>query len=133
VLKELDGPKEPASNVAERKWRNHSISERFKKLKTTGEGADDFFFYDGKKPFSAEVPKPPKEAQPAEVIENNSPKAIAFERKFKRDIRIMLKEHKEMSVTHYRAILRHQKRRLLMEKYRRYLVASIAQREGAVK
>lgn len=72
-------------------------------------------------------------APPAvEVIETDNPRVSAFERKFKRDIKVMLNEHKQISVAAYRAILRHQKRRLLLEKLRR-LELSIAEREGARK
>jgi hypothetical protein len=85
-----DPSKEPARERAKRRWRNHDLTTRFKKMKATGEGADEFIFQDGKKPFiSAEAPKPPREL-PADVIENDRPKVSRLERKFKKEIRAMM-------------------------------------------
>jgi hypothetical protein len=139
MIKDLFGVRERAKERASRKWRNNELSARFKKIKATGEGADQFLIRDGKKFFSTEVPKLPKEAlpQPAEIIETNKPKAQKFETKFKKEIRKMLDEHKEISIKAYLAILAQQKRRLLKEKIRRLELsiaeheARITQREGA--
>ena len=109
MIKDLFGTRERAKERAARKWRNNELSARFRKMKATGEGAEQFLVRDGKKFFSTEVPKRPKEAlpQPAEVIKTNKPKAQKFETKFKKDIRAMLNEHKEVSIKAYAAALAH--------------------------
>ena len=88
-------------------WRNNALSQKFKKMKATGEGEEEFDFHDGKKYFSTERPKPPKEAppQPAQVIENEGRKAHGFERKFLKDIRAMMNEHKAINIEWYAAPL----------------------------
>jgi hypothetical protein len=125
-----DPPKEPASKVAERRWRNKALTERFRKMKATREGAEQFPVFDGKKPFSTEAPKPRKEAppKPAEVIENNDPTVNKFESRFLKDIRAMLFEHKQVSKAECLAAIARQKRRILLEKLRRL---ELAAREGA--
>jgi len=135
MIKDLFGGKEPAKERATRIWRNNDLTHRFKKMKETGKGSEEFSFYDGKKPFANEVPKPPNEPiRPADVIENNDPRVDRFERKFKKDIRMMLNGHKEenraLLIAGMRAAIYQEKRKLLLEKLRR-LEASIAQREGA--
>lgn len=129
-----DCPKEPAAKRATRMWRNKEISERFKKMKATGENAEQFPFGDGKKYFSTEIPKPPKNEppQPVEIIENDAQlkgPIRNFENRFKREIKAMLEGHKERNVMFYAAMIQHQRRRLMLEKIKR-LEASIAQREG---
>jgi hypothetical protein len=129
--KDLFGTKEPAKERAARMWRNNELAQRFKKMKDTGEGAEQFPVRDGKKYFDASIPKPPKEAlRPADLIENDRPKAQPFERKFIKDIREMMNEHRSIKVEHYLAAIREEKRKLLIEKLRRR-EASIAEREGA--
>ena len=54
-----DLPKEPAKTRAARRWGNNALTERFKKMKATGEGSEEFSIRDGKKYFATEVPKPP--------------------------------------------------------------------------
>lgn len=73
----------------------------------------------------------PKEApQPADVIENDKPRAQGFERKFLKIIREMMEDHKKRNVELFLAANEAQRRKLLKEKLRR-LEASIAEREGA--
>jgi hypothetical protein len=137
MVKDLFGPKEPARERAKRKWRNNDLSARFKKMKATGEDAEQFRVGDGKKYFANEVPKPSKAPlkeppKPADIIENDNPKVDRFERKLKKDIREMLNAHKSINVEWYRASIRQQKCRLLLEKLRRLEAGTWStQRKGA--
>jgi hypothetical protein len=122
-----DPPKEPASKRATRMWRNHALTRRIKEGKKLVPLLvdPDCIDYDNRK---VHLPKeaPP---QPAEVIENDDPRANRFETKFIKDIRAMMNEHKAINVAWYRAVIYQQKRRLLLEKLKR-LEASIAGRQG---
>jgi hypothetical protein len=131
MVRDLNRPMEPARKRAERKWCNNALSTRFKKMKATGEGSEEFLIRDGKKYFANEVPKPPKEElRPADVLENPRPKVDRFERKFVKDIKEMMEGHKQQNMAFYAAAIRHQKRRIMIEMIKR-LEARIAQREGA--
>jgi hypothetical protein len=113
MLKDLNEPREPAKKRAERRWRNHDVATKYKAKKVEAKAASS------------------KPEEPL-LIETERPKAdtvTRVENKFKKDIRAMLNQHKEMNVKVYAAIIRAQKRRLLLEKIRR-LEASIAAREG---
>jgi hypothetical protein len=59
-------------------WRNNDVAQRFKKMKDTGEGAEQFPIQDGKKYFDTSILKPPKDAlpKPADVIENDKGERI---------------------------------------------------------
>ena len=73
------------------------------------EGAEQFSVRDG-------IPKPPKEAlRPADVIETDKPRAQPFERKFIRDIREMMNEHKRRNVELQLALIQQERRKLLKE------------------
>ena len=71
-----------------------------------------------------------KEAQPADVVENDDPRVSAFERKFKKDIREMMEGYKRRNVEIYAALIAQEKRKLLKEKIRS-MEAGIAERDGA--
>lgn len=132
--KDLFGGKEPAKERATRMWRNHDLSQRFKKMKETGKGEDEFFVHDGKKPIiSAQIPKPPREElpKPADVLENPRPKVDKFERKFVKDIREMMEGHKQRNVDLYVAAIRHEKRKLMIEMIKRLEATKNAEREAA--
>jgi hypothetical protein len=121
-----DPPKVPASKRATRMWRNHALTKRIKegkKLVPLLVDPDCIDYENRKVHLSKEAP------QPAEVIENETPRKNRFETKFIKDIRAMMNEHKAINVAWYRAVIYQQKRRLLLEKLRR-LEVSIAQREG---
>jgi hypothetical protein len=112
---------------ASRRWRNKELSERFKRAKETGEGAEDFLTFDGKKPhINAEVPKPPKDPEIAEIITNieklKGP-VKNFERKFLRDIRVMMEGHANNNLRQYLAWLERRRVKLLTEKLRRLKLA----------
>lgn len=132
MLKRPDDPhKEPARKRAERRWRNHDLSARFKKMKATGEGTEEFSLYDGKKPFSTEVPKPPKEPkiEPADLIEGRHDRrgsVVRAQTKFAKDIKTMLEGHVRRNVAYYLISLQAKRKRLLVEKLRR-LQAQVAQ------
>jgi hypothetical protein len=57
MIKDLFGGKEPAKERAKRRWRNNELTHRFKKMKETGKGTEEFPIRDGKNYFSTEVPK----------------------------------------------------------------------------
>lgn len=99
MVKDLFGTPEKAKERAQRRWRNNDIAQRFKKMKDTGEGAEQFPIEDGKKYFDTSRPKPPKEAlRPADVIENDNPRVKKLETKFIKDIRDMIEGHKQRAV-----------------------------------
>jgi hypothetical protein len=109
MLKEYDNSKETAEEKAKRKWRNNAVRQRFIEKR---EGAQ-------KAIAEAEESEPPKLA---DIIENDGRRhgpIQNFESKFKREIREMLRGHVDRNLVMYAASLRHQKRRLLLEKLRR--------------
>jgi phosphoglycerate-specific signal transduction histidine kinase len=116
MLKEHDGPKEPAEKRAERKWKNNQLRQKLIASKVPAHAVID------------------QNAPPAvaTVVTTERPKAKSvtrFENRFKKDIRAMLDEHKERNMSAHLAIIQHQRRRLLLEKIRR-LEVRIAEREG---
>jgi hypothetical protein len=116
MLKEHDGPKEPAEKRATRKWANNQLRQKIIASKIPSPVVID--------------PKAPPAV--ATVIKTERPKAKSvtrFENRFKKEIRAMLDEHKERNLIAHLAIIQHQRRRLLLEKIRR-LEVSIAEREG---
>jgi hypothetical protein len=127
MLKDLFGGKEPASRKAERMWLNNQIRRKFKegKLPEILLVDPDQIDYTNRK-ILINNDAPPK---PASVIETDNPKVERFERKFLKDIRAAMNEHKQINMTIYRAAIRQQKKRLLLEIIRRR-EANIAQREG---
>jgi hypothetical protein len=132
MLKDSKG--ETPEQRASRRWRNKELSERFKRAKETGEGAEDFLAFDGKKPhINAEVPKPPKEPEIGEAIngEDDGRKRNGsvrhFERQFLKDIRAMMENHVQRNVEFYYAALQRRKLLLLTEKLKRLRAAQVAQ------
>ncbi len=113
-----DKPKEPAAKRAERRWKNHDVSTRFKAEKAATEAA------------------PPKPRKPLLIeTERRKPDAVTrFENRFKKEIRAMLDGYKQRNAALYLAglqvSLRHQKRVLLLEKLRR-LEAGVATQEAS--
>jgi hypothetical protein len=103
-MKELGGPKEPPEKVAERKWKNNELRQKI---------------IAGKVPTPVVVdPKAPPEI--ATVIVNKAKRRPGgFERKFLKEVRAILDERKQENVDLIRASLRHQRRRLMLEKLRR--------------
>jgi hypothetical protein len=134
MLKDSKG--ETPEQRAQRKWRNKELSERFKRAKETGEGAEDFLAFDGKKPhINAEVPKPPKDPEIASVIRNDGKRDVRinrFENKFKKDIRAMMEGHSATNLHHYLAYLERRKIKLLSEKLRRLQLAEQEQEQMEV-
>jgi hypothetical protein len=116
-MKDLDGPKEPAEKVAERKWKNNELRQKIIASKAPSPVVVD--------------PNAPPEV--ASVIKNDrKPKARGFERKFLKDIREMMEGHKERNIMIQRYLIYQEKRKLLLELIRRREV-SIAEREGALR
>jgi hypothetical protein len=128
MLKNSKG--ETPEQRASRRWRNKELSERFKRAKETGEGAEDFLAFDGKKPhINAEVPKPPKDPEIGEVVTNGDRlkgPVKNLERKFLRDIRAMMEGHADNNLKHYLAYLERRRIKLLKEKLRRLKLAEQA-------
>jgi hypothetical protein len=126
VLK--DPPSESASKKAERKWRNNALRTKYKENKMPFVAVvdpDDIDYENRKVHINNDAP--PK---PASIIETDDPKVERFERKFLKDIRAAMNEHKQINMTIYRAAIRQQKKRILLEIIRRR-EANIAAREGA--
>lgn len=116
MLKEHDGPKEPAEKRAERKWKNNQLSQRIKASKVPSPIVID--------------PKAPPEI--ATVIENKAKRRPGgFERRFLKEVRAILDERKLENQRLYAAHIRHYRRRLMLEKIRR-LEISIAREEARI-
>jgi hypothetical protein len=112
MLKEHDGPTEPAEKRAERKWRNNQLRQKIKA---------------GKIPPVVVDPRAPPDV--ATVLENKAKRRPGgFERKFLKEIRAMLDERKQENYRALAAHVHHYRRRLMLEKLRRL---ELAQREDA--
>jgi hypothetical protein len=124
MVKELDGPKEPSEKVAERKWRNNALAKKAKE----GQKPIPMMVYPDDidyVTFKVKVDKNP----PGTVIENKAKRLRGgFETKFLKEIRSMLDERKREN---YNALVAHvtsYRRKLMLEKLRRY---ELAEREDA--
>jgi hypothetical protein len=113
-MKDLDKPTESAEQIAARKWKNNQLRQKIKASRVPAPVVVD--------------PKAPPEI--ASVIKNaKKPREhYGFERKFIKDIREMMEGHKERNILIQRWLLQREKRRLLLEKLRRY---ELAEREEA--
>jgi hypothetical protein len=108
-MKDLDKPKESPEQRATRMWGNHDLTKRFLEEKM--------------KAPPVLAPKPT-----IQVIENERLKAeetTKFERKFIKDLRVMLEGRTQRNLLEYRLALRARIKRLKFEKLKRLL----AQRE----
>lgn len=113
MLKDDLPPREPARDKATRKWRNKDIQRRQKEEKAIAELA----------------PQEPKELEVGDVIKNEKVVAEAvtkFQTKFAQEIKAMLDHHTTRNILLYKLSIRHQLRRLKLEKLRR-LEAKAAQ------
>jgi hypothetical protein len=116
MLKEHDGPKEPAERRATRKWKNNEVRQKIIASKVAA-------------PVVVDPNAPPDVAT---VIVNKAKRRPGgFERKFLKEIRSILGERKEENLELIRASLRHQRRRLFLEKLRR-LELSVAESEKRI-
>jgi hypothetical protein len=109
MVKVLEPPKEPASKVAERKWRNHDVTKRFLEARQ-------------RRPKLVED----REPEIAETITNDGRVDGPIKRaetKFAREIRAMMQSHVDKNLAMYVAQLDHRKRILLKEKLRRLKAA----------
>jgi hypothetical protein len=106
-MKDLDKPKESAEQRAIRMWSNYDLTKRFLEEVQKNEG----------------IQKPTKTTPDiAEVIETDRPRAEAvarFERRFIKDFKAMLEDHKRRNVALYRLALLTRIRRLKSEMARR--------------
>jgi hypothetical protein len=137
---------EPARKKAERIWRNHDVATRFKKLKSpdcdpgTSPTEDEFQFYDGKKYFATEVPKPPSELIARTITPSDEDIETIAQQRQKRDRRLykfladmvrigrstitltgpeLIGIEREKRLAAYKAELARRKRRLMLERLRR--------------
>jgi hypothetical protein len=112
MLKHPDDPrKEPARKVAERKWRNYDVERRFKEEAKKDGGQ----------------PKPPKELEPADVIEGEQDRRGSVTRaqtKFAKELREMMEGHANRNTVLYILSLQAKRKRLLFEKLRRLRAAT---------
>jgi hypothetical protein len=129
MLKEHDGPKEPAEKRATRKWGNNQLRQKIKASRVPT-------------PVVVDPSAPPEIAS---VIKTERPKAKSvtrFENKFKKDIREMMEGHKERNIMIQRYLIYQEKRKILLELIRRreisiaesekrLEVSSAARRDGA--
>jgi predicted outer membrane protein len=114
MLKEHDGPNEPAEKRAERKWKNNQLRQKIIASKV-------------KAPVVVDPNAPPEVAT---VIVNKAKRRPGgFERKFLKYIREMMEGHKERNVMIQRYLIYQEKRKILLELIRRREVR-IAEREG---
>jgi hypothetical protein len=126
-VKDLDKPKESSERIAERRWRNNALAKKAKEgkalvpLMVYSEDID----YVNKKVRVDKNPPP----DVATVIENKAKRRRnGFETKFLKEVRSTLDERK---VENYIALVAHvtsYRRKLMLEKLRRY---ELAEREDA--
>lgn len=123
-MKDLDGPKEPPKDRAERMWRNNQLRQKYKDKKMPVVGIVDPADIDYVNREIRVDKNPPPEV--ATVIETSDPKADSitkFENLFKKELRAILNERKQENlkiVEDYRRYVRQQRRLLMLEKLRRY-------------
>src|ERR1700678_400405 len=119
MLKEHDGPKEPAEKRATRKWGNNQLRQKVKASRVPT-------------PVVVDPSAPPEIAS---VIKTERPKAKSvtrFENKFKKDIREMMEGHKERNIMIQRYLIYREKRKILLELIRRREI-SIAESEKRIE
>jgi hypothetical protein len=106
MLKDL--PKESASKVAERKWRNHALTQRYLEKRQEAKEAS---------PRDADT-----EIRMAEAITNDHKlhgPVKRLESKFKKELKSLMQDHATRNLLLYSAYLQRRKNRLLREKLRR--------------
>jgi AAA15 family ATPase/GTPase len=131
MARDLDKPTESSEQKAKRMWLNQKIRQDYKAGNTpvpmmvNPKDID----YVNKKVHLDKNPPP----DVATVIENDKkPRAFyGFERKFLKEIRSILDERKQEHLELIRASIRHERRKLMLEKIRR-LELSIARNEAII-
>jgi hypothetical protein len=124
MLKEHDGPKEPAEKRAERKWKNNQLRQKIiaNKIPT---------------PVVVDRRAPPEVA--TVIVSKAKRRPGGFERKFLKEVRSILEERKQENLKLIAALIAHQKRILTLEKIRRLELEiaesekRIAQKQNATK
>jgi hypothetical protein len=113
MLKDAGPPKESASEIATRKWKNNDLRKRIIEAKRKPKLVD-----------------PNKEPEIAETITNegnlNSP-IKRFERQFIKEIRTMMQGHVDKNLALYAVSIERRRRNLLAEKLRRLQAAQQGQ------
>jgi len=114
-----DPPKEPARHKATRKWRDHALEKRIKEEKAKPPPDSDLVA---------------KELEVGDVIENDKiiqGCVVRAQTKFAREIKEMLEGRTKRNILLYKLSLRHQRRRLLIEKLKRLQAKAAQQKQGA--
>jgi hypothetical protein len=112
MLKDRDPPKESASKIATRKWRNNDLRRRVIEAKN--------------RPKPRDVDDEPDEPEIAETIINEGRvdgPVNRFESRFKKEIRTMLQGHVDRNLAFYAAMIERRRIKLLKEKLRRLQLA----------
>jgi hypothetical protein len=114
TMDDLDKPRETSEQKAKRQWGNNDLTRRFLEEKRK--------------------PAPVVKINPdiAEVITTERVKAeetTKFERKFIKDIRLMLKGHTQQNLKDYRVALKARIHRLKCEKLRRLMAQHAGQQK----
>jgi hypothetical protein len=115
MLKDHEPPKEPASETAKRKWRNHQVRQQFLEKKQAPKLVNT-------------------ELQIAETITNDRPRPGTvehFQSQFIKDMRAIFEGNRERDAELYRQWLQHRKIALLREKLRRLKAAEQSQEEAS--
>jgi hypothetical protein len=111
-MDDLDKPTESSEQRAARMWGNHDLTRRFLEEKRK----------------APPVPAPPKVVEVLTTERVKAEETTKFERKFIKDLRAMLDEHKRRNLLAYKLSLRAQIHRLKAAKLRK-LQARAAQRD----
>jgi hypothetical protein len=129
-MKDLEKPTESSEQIAERKWRNNALSKKLKEGKVPIPVMVDpqDIDYVNKK---VKVDKNPPPDVATVLVNKAKRRPGGFERKFLKEVRAILDERKQENLRLIRASIRHQKRRLMLEKIRR-LELSIAESEKRI-
>jgi AAA15 family ATPase/GTPase len=129
MANDLDKPTETSEQKAKRMWLNQKIRQEYKAGNTLVPmmvNPKDIDYVNGKVRLDK---NPPPDV--ATVIENDKkPRAFyGFERKFLKEVRSILDERKQANFEIIRAGIRHERRKLMLEKIRR-LELSIARNQA---
>jgi hypothetical protein len=127
MAEDLDKPRETSERIAERRWRNNALAKKAKE----GKAPIPMMVYPEDIDYVNKKVRVDKNPPPdvATVIENKAKRLRGgFETKFLKEIRSMLDERKREN---YNALVAHvtsYRRKLMLEKLRRY---ELAEREDA--
>jgi hypothetical protein len=117
MSKNPDNPRESSEKRAERMWRNNQLRQEYK------EGKMPVHIMANPEDINYVTKEVKVHIDPAPIgsvlVNKGKRKPVSFERKFLKEIRAMLDERKQENLELIRASLRHERRRLMLEKLRR--------------